>query len=282
MKRSCVHPIKSTLAGFTNIRNLGNMNTSQQINNPYDPQIGNFFELSSAKIQLHEIQIPAMQVPIYCVFQPSTCFPQFPSQNLYQPLIHLYSDIKPVISNHEMMQPIKSPNDHISIANPNQAAEESKKVCKDLYKSNKFPAKNSIEGITKNGKIPGSIQRNVYKSILRHISTYIKSNRVNLIDFLNSKGYSMEDIEHAYFEIDSLIDKRMVESGLKFKQALNNLITKKSIYTHIVKETIGNMLENLKNGCQGKIGKENTKFYIAICAEYYNEVEKVLSSQTTH
>lgn len=123
-------------------------------------------------------------------------------------------------------------------------------------------------------------RRNVHKSIIRHMDFFIQKNSEKMTSILNAAGYSLKDINNAYRRVEHYHitqrdkgDKRMAQSIVR------NILSKKSIYTYILRETLRNWKEDWENGIIGRISKKYLSIYKNICEIFYNEAVKMLSDQ---
>ena len=146
--------------------------------------------------------------------------------------------------------------------------EEDSLIGNEIIKNKKV-----IKGYTGYGK------RNVYKSILRHMSKHIKNSNISLQNLLNSLGYTQQDIEHAFCKINYA---NSVEKGTEiYKKArciLDKILEKKSIYGFILKDSLEEMINNIQEKKLGKITAKNAKIYIEVCKAYYKALISILSS----
>lgn len=119
--------------------------------------------------------------------------------------------------------------------------------------------------------------RNVYKSIVRHLFSYIRKNREDIIRILTEAGFSMQDIEHGFFKINYYNDLEREQSNKKNSQStIKKMATKRTIYTYILRETLNTMLHNWSVGKFGKVSESNSLVYKDVCKYFYDETVKVL------
>jgi len=119
--------------------------------------------------------------------------------------------------------------------------------------------------------------RNVYKSIIRHMFSCIKKNKNDLATILQNSGFSMSEVEHAFYEIGCYNDMERQKGKKKVSQSLvRKIATDKTIYTHILRETLNTMLTNWDLGKFGRLTKKNLGTYKDLCAKYYNETVEAL------
>lgn len=119
--------------------------------------------------------------------------------------------------------------------------------------------------------------RNVYKSLIRHIFTYIRKNRNVIVGILIKSGYAMSDVEHAFYKINCYNELERERVFKKRAQAtIRKMISKKTIYTYILKETLNSLLQNWNVGKLGKISKKNSDIYKDVCEKFLQETIQLL------
>jgi len=120
--------------------------------------------------------------------------------------------------------------------------------------------------------------RNVYKSIIRHICSYINQKGISMARILKSEGFSEEEIKEAYKCIDQLkkLDKSKGVTKNQ-KSTISAMIETKSIYTYILKETLQSLIDKWELGEKGKIMEKNIKAYIAVWKVYYKRCSELLN-----
>lgn len=120
--------------------------------------------------------------------------------------------------------------------------------------------------------------RNVYKSIIRHISSYIKEKGINMAKMLMDNGFTESDIKEAFSFIEHLkeLDK---SKGVAKKQqnSISIMISKKNIYTYILKETLQSLIKDWELGKRGRIMKENVRIYLSVCKEYCKKCNEIIT-----
>lgn len=116
-------------------------------------------------------------------------------------------------------------------------------------------------------------RRNVYKSIIRHMFSYIRQNRKEIIEFLTAFGFTLHEIEHAFFKVNYYNDMEREKGNPKRAQAMiKKIITHKSIFSYILREALHCMIRNWSEGKYGKISRENAEIYLDVCNKYYDEL----------
>lgn len=161
-------------------------------------------------------------------------------------------------------------NDAISKEN------EDNKVSKDIKDS-----------LPDNEKLPEDSQiatgatykcRNVFKSIIRHMYSYSKKNAEILTGLLMKENYQKEEIEQAYIKLSHYNDiERRNGVRKQSKLVIKEMVSQKSIFTHILKICLEDMLGKWDAGKLGRVSETNFKIYKDICSVYYKEALKLLA-----
>eukprot|EP00826_Nyctotherus_ovalis_P050961 TRINITY_DN631_c0_g1_i8.p1 TRINITY_DN631_c0_g1~~TRINITY_DN631_c0_g1_i8.p1 ORF type:complete len:273 (-),score=61.85 TRINITY_DN631_c0_g1_i8:110-928(-) len=127
-------------------------------------------------------------------------------------------------------------------------------------------------------KIDAYKRRNVYKSIIRHMQSYIQENRGKVLAMLKDNDYSDIDANSAFEYISRLNDIDKQKGKAKRPQyVINKLLRTRNIYTHILKETLYSMLASWKSDKTRKIMQKNLYIYNEVCTIYYNRCTELLS-----
>eukprot|EP00826_Nyctotherus_ovalis_P051985 TRINITY_DN6537_c0_g1_i6.p1 TRINITY_DN6537_c0_g1~~TRINITY_DN6537_c0_g1_i6.p1 ORF type:complete len:266 (+),score=50.79 TRINITY_DN6537_c0_g1_i6:259-1056(+) len=122
------------------------------------------------------------------------------------------------------------------------------------------------------------MKRNVYKSIIRHMLSYVRKNTLEIIDFLQSHGFKVSEIEDAIYKINHFNELEKEKGNPKQSQViLKNIISKRGPCTYILKETLNGMQNDWTEGKLGKISAQNLKVYREVCDDYYTAILKVLN-----
>lgn len=125
-------------------------------------------------------------------------------------------------------------------------------------------------------------RRNVYKSIVRHMFSYIRKNRDGIIKILLAAGYPMNEIEHAFFEVSCYNDLEQQRGNKKQSQTtIRKMVDKPTIYTYILRETLNAMIKGWNEGKHGKVATKNLATYRDVCLAYYNEAVKTITPDVT-
>lgn len=121
-------------------------------------------------------------------------------------------------------------------------------------------------------KVTSFNKRNIFKSIVRNMTTYVKKNRSTLVKVLSDLGYSIGDIKHALFEVENY--KRMEEPSSnrnRFQKLIEKVIAEKSAATYILRDSLHSMISNAKNQRWKKITARNLQSYKEVYIDYYKK-----------
>ena len=121
--------------------------------------------------------------------------------------------------------------------------------------------------------------RNVYKSIMRNMHACLRKNREVLSNILMREGYTLGNIEHAYYKIDSYHDSERSKGKKKVAQTLiQKMLAKKTIYTHILQEALNAMIHNTDQGKLGRVDEKNFQLYSEVCSLFYEQTVQILGT----
>ncbi len=158
---------------------------------------------------------------------------------------------------------------HDQGANPAEVKAEGKEEAKNKPASAPTKPKSSNASTYKH--------RNVYKSVIRHMYSYIRKQRNEVVVILQAAGFPMRDVEHSFYEIGCYNDMERQKGKKKISQSLvKKIATDKSIYTYILRETLHLMLKSWDSGKFGRLTNKNVTTYKDVCQKYYNETVRVL------
>lgn len=149
------------------------------------------------------------------------------------------------------------------------------KRTKQLFKVNRLNPKTDDPFLNANYRY-----RNVFKAIIRRMYTYARKKKRILTPILQSAGYSLGDIEHAYIRITYYKNAER-KSGKKrmpvrtIKDATQDL----SIYTYILKDVLSEMLKDWEARKFGRLAERNVGTYKRVCSTYLEQIEKLLTKQ---
>lgn len=246
--------------------------------------------LKSQRIESKAYSIPVSCVPIpYRDFPPIvSCF-SLPYPKYPYPPINLAQDFRDSVAhNHEFFpaNPIPSiPKVVFSSQEPAYSPKYKSAITISLPQEGSLSsqkAKNastSAEETKRTQKVDAYTQRNVYKSIVRHICSYTRKHCISITGVLYGAGYSREDIEHAFFEISSYLENGKDTVKCKFQSTLQGMVERRSIYTYILKETLSKMINKWEEGKIGRIAKGNFGVYKGICELYYKKAVSAIGSK---
>jgi len=120
-------------------------------------------------------------------------------------------------------------------------------------------------------------RRNVYKSIVRHMHTYFKSNKEQVEIVLEKHGFNKEEIENAFANIREMSDREKCKGKPKRpKSMLSTILSDKNIYVYILKETTGEMINRWEREKDKKILEKNIEIYKGVCKKCYNKCIELL------
>ncbi len=205
-----------------------------------------------------------------------------PMQSMYQVSVNGMGQPGPYPQ--QLMTPATAPAPNLPPVPPRSVLSDSK--AEELKVG---PAKNDKPaGDKSSGQLPklkpksGSAStykhRNVYKSVIRHMYSYIRRQRNEIVGILQTAGFNMHDVEHAFYEIGCYNDMERQKGKKKISQSLvKRIATDKSIYTYILRETLNLMLKSWDDGKFGRLTKRNITTYRDVCQKYYNETARVLA-----
>lgn len=119
--------------------------------------------------------------------------------------------------------------------------------------------------------------RNVYKTIVRHMYTYIRKNRTCVIEILQKAGYSMPEVEHAFFTVDYWCNLERENGNRNYAQGtVKQIFATKSIFTIIMRETLYALLHCWEQGKYGKVLQKNCEIYQKAFKKFYDETVSIL------
>jgi len=120
-------------------------------------------------------------------------------------------------------------------------------------------------------------RRNVYKSVIRHMSNFIQHNKSKVTSLLSSEGFTNSEISTAFSYISSLNILNKQKGKTKRPQnTIKTILKTRNIHVYILKESMEDMLSALKSGFTGKVMRKNTKVYKEVYEEYYNKCLELL------
>lgn len=130
-------------------------------------------------------------------------------------------------------------------------------------------------------KIDAYRRRNVYKSIIRHMLSYIQGNKLEITEMLITNGYLSEEIDKAFAYVAKLneMDKQKGKSK-RPQHTINKILKSKNIYIYILKETLYSMLNSWKSEKTSKVMKKNLYIYDEVCTIYYNRCIELISQKS--
>lgn len=122
--------------------------------------------------------------------------------------------------------------------------------------------------------------RNVFKSIIRHMHRYSKKNKEAITELLSKAGYKNEEIEHAFLKLNYYNDlERNNGRKKKTRRIVRKMISRKSLYTYIIRVTLEDMMKKWTDGKLGRVAESNLNIYKEVCTVFYKEALKVLNPE---
>ncbi len=114
-------------------------------------------------------------------------------------------------------------------------------------------------------------RRNVYKSIIRYMHKCISKDGSKITKMLTQdSGYAMPDVEQAFFMIENWNNlERQSGTSKKSQTTVEKILSKRSVITYILRETLWGMMQKWKSGKTGKISDTNLEIYEDVCTKYY-------------
>eukprot|EP00826_Nyctotherus_ovalis_P050954 TRINITY_DN631_c0_g1_i1.p1 TRINITY_DN631_c0_g1~~TRINITY_DN631_c0_g1_i1.p1 ORF type:complete len:402 (+),score=57.04 TRINITY_DN631_c0_g1_i1:467-1672(+) len=119
--------------------------------------------------------------------------------------------------------------------------------------------------------------RNVYKSIIRHMHTYTKKNKIYLRVLLSKADYTEEQINNSFETIlkySDPNDPKEIERNTQIK--IEGMLKSKSTLTHILREVLKAMLEKWNKGRFGQLAKNNSKIYYESCMKFLQKTNEII------
>ena len=113
------------------------------------------------------------------------------------------------------------------------------------------------------------IHRNICKSIIRNIKSYIKKKKNLIKEVLQSEGFTAKEINDS---INLAKDLKPYECTKTYEEIVNEIIEIITPITYILKETLGELFKNWDDGNYGRIASHNFDKYKEICTGYFNRV----------
>lgn len=119
--------------------------------------------------------------------------------------------------------------------------------------------------------------RNVYKSIIRHIHNYTKSNKAALRDHLRVLGYTPEQINSSFDTIQKYKNPNKPKEIERNSQVrVEEMLKVKSPLTHILKKVLKFMLDKWERGRVGQLATENLNVYYETCKKFLERVGRIV------
>lgn len=120
--------------------------------------------------------------------------------------------------------------------------------------------------------------RNVCKSLIRSLYSYIESNKEEVVRVLTKVHFNMKAIETSFAKIGKYNEKEREKIGKKQSQAIiRRMLVRKSILTYILRDTLSGLLLKWRVGDYGKISRANIILYRDACECFYERAEWLIN-----
>lgn len=152
----------------------------------------------------------------------------------------------------------KAASENISL-NLKKTSQSGNSICKELIVGQAYEA------------------RNVYKSIIRHMHTYTKKNKIYLRAILSKASYTEDQVDNSFETIHKYSDPsdpKEIERNTQIK--IEGMLKTKSPLTHILREVLKAMLEKWNKGRFGQLAKNNSKIYYESCMKFLQKTNEII------
>lgn len=199
-------------------------------------------------------------------------------------LVDQYGKILPGTTSVESGPGVANPSPALEPANAVQVKEEVKVPNEEVKGPLHLdPNEESLEKLpmsdscTKRFQGNSYMYRNVYKSIMRNMNTYVRNNRAEIVRILANAGYDRTAMEHAFLKLQDYNFREHRPGGNKMAQeVIKRILSKRNIYAFILREAANAMLENGKVGKIGRVTEKNAPCYMTAVKVVYEEAVKTL------
>lgn len=124
-------------------------------------------------------------------------------------------------------------------------------------------------------------RRNVYKSIIRHMYRFTFTHLEEIKELLMKAGFSPEEIQKCMDDIEYWNNLEKQSGIIKKNQVtINKILTKLSVHTYVIKESLENMLKAWECGIKGRVLQRNIKIYKEVCTLYYQQAVKLINNRS--
>ena len=121
------------------------------------------------------------------------------------------------------------------------------------------------------------VRRNVCKSIVRNMNSYIKRGKNSIHKSLKQEGFPVEEIKKSLNSLKEINELVLNSEGKTYQQVIEEILKKKSPACYVLKETLKELFNNWEIGKYGKIAVRNLETYKDICISYFNKALRILS-----
>lgn len=131
-----------------------------------------------------------------------------------------------------------------------------------------------LKGMKDEGVPRSFMRRNICKAILRRISQVTKKDLPNTIKLAKEAGCKSSLIEYAFFDV-----YERKEAYERAQVVVEKVLEEKTVHTFLLRDILSKMLEELKDGDNGRIKGKNLEAYKRVCKYYYDRAVEVLASE---
>lgn len=168
---------------------------------------------------------------------------------------------------------------YISTGATNLVSEQQKLNPKSTLKTLEPLRKNKISQY--HGHSTSYMKRNVYKSIIRAMPRYAKSNEENMMTELREYKFSEEEIQKSLNVINELSRRAEVwKNPRKSQSAIAAILAKRTPCTYILKETLYSIMNNWTEGFIGRVSRNNLHTYKEVYQNFYKQSLILLNTST--
>eukprot|EP00826_Nyctotherus_ovalis_P056165 TRINITY_DN7533_c0_g1_i7.p1 TRINITY_DN7533_c0_g1~~TRINITY_DN7533_c0_g1_i7.p1 ORF type:complete len:277 (+),score=23.94 TRINITY_DN7533_c0_g1_i7:223-1053(+) len=123
------------------------------------------------------------------------------------------------------------------------------------------------------------VRRNVCKSIIRNLNSYLRKNRSTVYEKLQRAGYLHKEVKEQVVLLKTYSESQLKQAAKTFQKALEEILDNKIILTYLLKEVLDQLLNSWKEGSHGKVALRNLKSYKDISLPYYNRAVEILAKE---
>lgn len=192
---------------------------------------------------------------------PASCYQNFQTFGITAPYVLPFESKPAQVINTQVQSASEGPGQ----ANLLQKAEpvsEAVEVFQTVKTSEKKPAQARKIKSSKRGKPKMINRRNIYKSLVRTLTTFSRKHQQRLINDLVKEGYAMCEIRDSLVIVDNYkeLDKNL-KSKNKFQKVIEGILAESSIFASILRESLKMKMASWEIGRHGKIASHNFSAY---------------------